>query len=157
MAAALQGVAFTDAAIARVYVLAGDAGVILRSRVTGTEFTYKVTKAARGGHYVVLETNIVKLTVGEDSHFGRTVTPYLGRIDGGRFSMTRNSELPADDTAVKAFMFFWRHLSDGCIPDGLEVLHTGRCGACSRKLKTQESILNGIGPECARKRELRCA
>ena len=37
------------------------------------------------------------------------------------------------------------------IPEHLEIFHEGRCCACGRKLTTPESILSGIGPECAKK------
>ena len=158
MPKATQGVAFTDAATARVYALAGDAGVILRSGNTGIEFTYKITAARKGGHYVLLETNIVRFPSASDNPFAiHTEQPYLGRIDGAAFTLTKNSQRPADDPAVRAFSFFWKHLSEGRIPEKLEVRHTGRCGACGRKLRTQESILDGIGPECGKKLALRCA
>ena len=37
------------------------------------------------------------------------------------------------------------------LPEGYKVFHAGRCGRCGRLLTVPESIISGIGPECARK------
>lgn len=39
-----------------------------------------------------------------------------------------------------------------CFPSVIRFMHSGSCGRCSRQLTVPESLITGIGPECARRK-----
>ncbi len=135
---------FQTAADAATYVKAGKATVTLKSRRTGTHFTYKVRKVPdKPGFFVSLLT-------GPDNE---TSFSFLGVIwAGSHLKATTKSCASTSAPSFRAFAYFWdRVVERQCQPPDLEVYHEGRCGRCNRKLTTPESVARGIGPECWRK------
>jgi hypothetical protein len=132
---------FKDAKTAAAYAFAGNAGITLRSTVTGAHFTFKVTSPRTNADNVLF----VSVLVGADDY------RYIGMLDASRtFRTTAKSQIARDAKATAAFRYFIAALAKGEIPSVLEVRHEGRCGACGRKITTPSSLDSGIGPECAR-------
>ena len=139
------------------FILAGNAYFTIRSRRTGTRFTYRVSlprdkEEPQGPD----KRYFVSLLTGPDNWSNYT---YIGLISvrpgqpgGPEFRLTKGSKLSMDAPGVKAFAWAWARIATGQpIPAGLEVWHEGKCGRCGRKLTVPESIASGIGPECALK------
>lgn len=54
--------------------------------------------------------------------------------------------------SIKGLMWVIKVLElRGCIPGSVHVIHHGRCSRCGRKLKDEESLRYGLGPECRKK------
>lgn len=124
------------------FVLAGKARFTVVSKKTGTRFTYKVTAKKDGPHFVAVLT-------GSNNESDYT---YLGTIfEGKTYKHGRKSPIGPEAPSAKAFAWFWAMLSKGALPEACEVHHEGRCCRCARALTVPESILSGIGPECAGK------
>jgi|SRR5215831_3281293 len=138
---------FTNPSEARTYTLAGKAKVTLTSKVTGKHLTYKVSQAQDRETRQPQNRWFVALLTGPDNENDFT---YLGMINGGhQFGLTKASKFAADSTPVRAFAYFWRHLTErGVIPNDLEVRHNNSCGRCGRELTTPDSIDSGLGPIC---------
>jgi len=136
---------FSHAGVTVRFMLGGNAIVTFESEKTGTHFTYRVQAP--------------KKVWGSASHFVAVLTSpdqytYLGCIFGSKvYAHGRNSKIGPEATSAKAFMWAWKKLSAGIMPEGMGVFHEGRCGRCSRRLTTPESVSSGIGPECAKKME----
>jgi hypothetical protein len=132
---------FTDASLARAFLLAGHARFTLVSRKRGTRFTYQVTKGKddNSPHFVALLSGPCNT---DDYRF-------LGSIfaDGG-YRHGRKSKIGPEAPSARAFAWAWARLASGEIPAELEVWHEGRCGRCGRALTVPESIAIGIGPVC---------
>jgi hypothetical protein len=129
----------------RAFALAGNATLTLRSKRTGTRFTFKLRQPEPE------KPHFVSLLTGTDNEGDFT---YVGMIrpQDGDFMLTRGSKLVHDAPAVVAFRWFWKAMRAGVMPETLEVWHEGRCGRCGRKLTVPESILTGFGPECIKRR-----
>lgn len=135
----------------RTYMLAGRATLTIRSKKTGTRFTYKINKLKDKSIWFV---NVLR---GPDNTSDFT---YMGIIKEGTtpeqkfFTLTSKSRVTKDALSVKAFLYLTEHIfSDEGIaslflPEQLEVWHEGHCGRCGRKLTVPESVQRGIGPEC---------
>jgi hypothetical protein len=135
---------FTDASLARAFLLAGHARFTLVSRKTGTRFTYQVTKGKddTSPHFVALLSGPCNT---DDYRF-------LGSIfQGGRYAHGRKSHVAPHAPSARAFAWAWAKLAAGEVPAELEVWHEGCCGRCGRALTVPESIEAGLGPECAKK------
>lgn len=130
---------FASADDVKRYVTAGRAVFSLKSLATGAHYTFRVTASDDG------KVRFVSLLTSPD-HF-----TYMGIVgENGSFHLTRKSAYGVDSTPVKAFTYFWRHLWErGTVPPQLEVRHEGHCGRCNRPLTHPDSLLRGIGPECA--------
>ena len=50
-----------------------------------------------------------------------------------------------DTPSIAAFAVAFRMLASGVMPNSLEVIHSGRCGRCARKLTVPESVASGFG------------
>lgn len=126
----------------RHFVTAGNAIVTIRSKATGTRFTYKITESdPKPGQMPVY---FVGLLNGSDNTSDYV---YMGTLFASGFRTTRKSRIAADAPSAVAFAWFATHFEDGRI----EVWHEGRCGRCGRKLTVPESIASGLGPDCATK------
>lgn len=133
----------------RAFVFAGNARFTIRSKDTGTRYTYRVNKGKNPGKPVFF----CSLLTGPDNsssytYFGQffgTVEQGLKYVHGkpaqGRPSRSAES--------VKAFAYVIGNLIDReRLPDGVEFWHEGSCGRCGRPLTVPESVESGFGPEC---------
>ena len=137
----------TDTHAAGRFLYAGNATFTLRSKKTGTRFTYKVSHK-KGG-----DVSFVSLLTGPDN---RNDFRYLGLLPDDRAGEVRwigkgKSCASHDAPSAKAFRYFLDYVWGRNDGKGLEVWHEGRCGRCGRKLTVPESIATGLGPECADK------
>jgi hypothetical protein len=134
------------------FILGGSATVTLRSEVTGTRFTYKVTRKGAADGRVL---HFVALLNGPDNTADFT---FLGTIFPPdtwsrvlTFKHGKRSTVSADASSLKAFDWAFKKLAAGVMPEQLSVFHSGRCCRCNRLLTTPESVARGIGPECLTK------
>lgn len=131
----------------REFVLAGNATITLLSRVTLQRFTYKIRQPDEN------KPHFVGLLRGADNEndFQFMGTIFKGsHLAQSSYVPGRSSRIGHESFSSKAFIWFWKHLRKGELPDSLEVWHEGRCGRCGRKLTVPSSIESGMGPECAR-------
>src|SRR5262245_5106498 len=114
---------FTDAKSALDYMMAGKATVTLKSLKTSTRFTYKLTfkESDRPGSNGV---TFVALMNGPDN---TADFQYMGHIfnDQGVYHHGKKSKVSWDAPGAKAFIWAHRQLSQGKMPDVLEVWHSG--------------------------------
>ena len=137
-----------EAALA--FILAGNAYFTVRSKKTGTRFTFRVAipKWARKEDKDVF---YVSLLNGPDNTSNYT---YMGMIRDGRFSLAKKTLITKDAPSYKALEFTMMNLGRKHLPTTLEIWHEGRCGRCGHMLTVPESIERGIGPECAGRLEV---
>lgn len=142
----------TTVADIRRYVEAGKATLTIKSRKTGTRFTYlfKRPPAEPGKDRPIWAA----LLSGPDN-----VTDYqfLGTLwtDAAvayRYRHGGKSKVSSSSPSVLALQWLVKALTHGekSLAQA-EIWHEGRCGRCGRKLTVPESIANGLGPECAGK------
>lgn len=145
-----------DAETALEYITAGNAYFTLRSKKTGTRYTFRVNKPKDDDNQKtyrpanLVERYFVALLSGPQNTDDYT---YLGMIQDNVFRLTKASRMNMDSTPVKAFSWAFARLVQRELPEQLEIWHDGRCGRCGRKLTVPESVERGIGPECAGKME----
>ncbi len=131
------------------FMFAGRSIVTLHSLATDHHYTYQITLAneCRDLNRSLDYTDwwYVKLLIGPNNTKDYT---YIGTITGDRFRLTARSKLPADSKPVRAFAWAFERIMQGRPIDGVEVLHSSRCGRCGRRLTRPDSLEMGIGPEC---------
>jgi hypothetical protein len=144
---------FKDAQSAMRYMMAGKAIITIRSVKTGTRFTYRLRlkepEEGQNGTQRGPVTFVGVLTGPENT----SNYQYLGHIFStqGVYWHGRKSKISKDAPAAKAFDWTFKQLSQGKLPDVLEIWHEGSCGRCGRTLTVPESISSGFGPECVSK------
>lgn len=126
------------------FALAGRAVFTIRSKETGTRFTYRVRAASPADRNCFF---VDYLGGADNENDWRFIGSLLPRRNAYAFFHSRKAKASADTPVVVAFGWTWSH------PDSskLEVWHEGRCGRCGRRLTVPESIASGLGPECATK------
>jgi hypothetical protein len=126
------------------FMFGGNATFTLRSEKTGTRYTYKIRQKDEGAPFYVL----VLRGSDNDRHYR-----YIGCIFGeNRGTLKAGANGMPRAASFKALSWTLAQLAAHArIPEQLSIFHEGRCCACGRKLTTPESILSGIGPECAKK------
>lgn len=148
------------------FALAGNATMTIRGRRTGTRFTFRVRIAEGQEH----GPWFVQVLTGPENTSSYT---YLGMITtSGEFRTSRKATISTEAPSFRMFSTVWARvlrLADRTgagqgvgvaefisripeteIPE-IEVFHAGKCCRCGRKLTTPESVLSGIGPDCASK------
>lgn len=135
-----------SAAEIQEFIFAGNAYFTIRSKATGTRYTYRVSKA-KNDNSLYGEMFFVSLLAGPEN---TSDYEYMGVVDNKGFRLTRASKLNTTSNPVVAFSFLFKNISKGCLHDQLEFWHAGRCGRCGRMLTVPESVASGFGPECIR-------
>lgn len=140
------------------WILAGHAVFTLRSKRTGTRYTYKVvaptetTEAGGKRKNRAADVRFVSVLTGPDNEADYS---FIGTIflRGNQFRYSAKAHLNLRDPSIQAFMWFWGQVSDFpfTVPDQCEFWHEGSCGRCGRRLTDLESISSGYGPECINK------
>ena len=120
------------------FILGGNATFTLHNTLKGTHLTFKVQQSKQEK-----DLFFVKVLTGSDNEADYT---YLGLIKNNIYWHGRKSRISRDAISARAFEWFWSNISR--LPDGLQVMHNGRCGRCGRTLTVPESIASGFGPEC---------
>lgn len=143
---------FTNAKDALAFITAGNAYFTLRSKKTGTRYTYRVGKPKKSR-----EKNedfwYVSLLNGPDNEHNYTYAANMKSTSSGlNVWHTEKTRVTPDAPSMIAFNWMLRTLQQNVLHPSLEVWHEGRCGRCGRKLTVPESIAAGIGPECAGRR-----
>lgn len=135
-----------DPAAALRYVLGGQATFTLRSKRTGTRFTYHVNKSDDGKVF------FVKVLTGADNvnNYQFIGTIFDAATPFPVFRYSRKSRITTGAPSVVAFVWAFSRLAAGVAPAELEIWHSGSCGRCGRRLTVPESVASGFGPECAR-------
>lgn len=144
----------SSATVAKGFILAGNAYFTVRSKKTGTRYTYRVSRAACSRCKRLdcqcwkYPTYFVALLTGPDNTEDYS---YLGILRENAFQLTRASKMNDASLPVRAFRWVWDALAKGAYPGNVEIWHEGRCGRCGRTLTVPESVERGIGPDCAGK------
>lgn len=126
------------------YLLAGRAIITIVNRQTGGRFTFKITRAEAKRDNDP-PTWFVAALAGTDHY------QYLGFIRAGCYKPNLLKVAADAPTQQAATWLLPRMLARHPLPEGVDVLHSGRCGRCGRTLTTPDSIERGLGPECAGK------
>lgn len=125
------------------FLRAGNAVFTIRSKRTGTRFTFKVRKPGDD------TPHFVSVLTGSDNDNDYT---FLGSIFAdGTYRHGRKSTISQTAPSAVAFAWFWDNIADPALMEKVEVWHEGRCCRCGRRLTVPSSIESGIGPECATK------
>lgn len=128
------------------FALAGKAIFTVENQRTGGRHTFRVTAAKPRTD--TQATWFVSHLAGSDNE---TSYQYLGFIRAGAYQPSTKKVTLDAPSQKAARWFFPRLLAQHALPNEVEVHHANRCGRCGRLLTTPESILRGLGPECAEK------
>jgi hypothetical protein len=134
------------------YLMAGNAIVTLKSKASGSHFTFKIREMRDSpmGYFVSLLTGPNNEEWGDYSYMG-----IMNAAEGEptlSFRTTAKSCAGEDAASVKGFRWMLRMLNaNKDFSASAEVYHEGRCGRCSRTLTDPESIETGLGPICREK------
>lgn len=122
---------------AAAFIFGGKARFTLKSRKTGAHISLRVKKAKDGDCYFVYARK------GEGYS-------YMGWMKSGDTAVrvSKKSNPAATGAPRTALEWSLKKLSEGSVPDQLEIWHEGCCCRCGRKLTDPVSIQRGIGPEC---------
>lgn len=133
---------FTEISHTKIFMLAGNSTITIKSSLSGKHYTYRVKKIREDG-----PVYYVSLLNGSDNEKSYC---YIGLYDSvsNKFKITSKSKMTYNSTPVKAFQYFIKGFDNKMFPKHLEVYHENKCGRCNRKLTTPESIESGFGPEC---------
>lgn len=124
----------------KTFALAGKAIFTVVSKKTGSRFTFKVSRPDENSPH------FVKVLTGPDNENSYT---FLGTIfNGSTFRHGKKSRIPMNAPSALAFEYLWKHI-DNPPTDKIEIHHEGKCCRCGRTLTVPESLLTGVGPECA--------
>jgi len=125
------------------FLFGGNSTITLKSIETGKHFTFKVKQADMKDKNSLFFVSVLS---GSDNYSNYS---YIGIIKNkSEFRLTQKSKVGSDAISFKAFNYFFNQIKTGKINNKLEVLHSGKCARCNRKLTTPESIKSGFGPIC---------
>lgn len=123
----------------------GGRAVFTVSNGKDSHYTYRIS------HTNDTQPLFVGLLTGPDNESSYT---YLGVYEPVTHSvrLTKSSKFTDDTIPVKVIRWAIKQVVEGKqLPSGYAIQHEGKCCRCGRTLTTDESINNGIGPECIKK------
>lgn len=127
------------------FLLGGRCECVIRNTDTQNSFKYIINVSGvsedRGMFFVYVYKDNKKV--------------YAGFIrcskDGFTYGQGKKGLLTENDIEVKALMYVLKNSLR--LPSCVEVMHTGKCSRCGRKLTNPESINIGLGPDCVKKKK----
>ncbi len=122
------------------FIFAGNSTVTFRNVDSGNRFTFKVKKSKNN------DTYFVSVLSGPENW------TYLGTMCDGKYKHGIKSTLREGVQCEKVFVYILNKLKTESLPECIEIWHKGKCGKCGRTLTTPESIKNGLGPECSKRK-----
>jgi hypothetical protein len=122
------------------FIFAGNSTVTFRNVDSGNRFTFKVKKSKNN------DTYFVSVLSGPENW------TYLGTMCDGKYKHGVKSTLREGVQSEKVFVYILNKLKTESLPECIEIWHEGKCGKCGRTLTTPESIKNGLGPECSKRK-----
>ena len=124
------------------YILAGNSTFTVKNTESRNRFTFKVRKPKKKDATV----HFVSVMSGTDSY------QYLGTIFNSKdYYHGKKSKIAASAQSEKVFQYIFSKLITQRLSSLIAIFHSGTCGRCGRKLTVPESIISGIGPECAKR------
>jgi len=131
------------------YMLAGKSEVTMISTQTGNTLSYKIIKKKSDKNESEFIYFIYHISENELIYAGIMV--YKEDIDTFEFYKGQKGNLDTDHIAIKGLLSVVNKLHKGNYDIPVEIYHCGRCGKCGKRLTTPDSILSGVGPECAKR------
>lgn len=130
------------------FIFGGKAIFTIKNEKTGNRFTFKLRKKD------TVDPNnpvfFVSVLAGSDNDNSYS---FLGTIfNKTRYSHSVKSKISSTANSAKVFDWFFKHLTNGTLPEYISMFHEGKCAQCGRTLTVPESIISGFGPECSRRR-----
>lgn len=142
----------TDPKLALAYLIQARRNTVtFHSVASGARFTFQIQPSDKKQAKEKGAKDLrfwVKFLCGQDNENDYR---YLGQILNGRFSLTKkslDSGLSEKTPAYIAFKTSFDALVAGRMPGWLEVIPSGRCARCGRKITVPDSVKDGFGPEC---------
>lgn len=133
------------------FITGGKAIFTLLSTKTNKHFTYKVT-CPKDKSRERSDILFVSVLSGSDNTSDYTYIGYLKKTNGAwTFFYDTNSKFKHSSLSIVAFNYCFNgyYRSNSSDLNGkVEFLHMGKCCRCARPLTDQQSIKNGIGPDC---------
>ena len=130
----------------RKFVFAGNSVFTILNQATKNRFTIKVKKHKEN------EVWFVSVLTGSDNINSYTfIGTYFPTTysKGGEYKKSFKSKITNDAVSSKTVSwFFKKFFNNQSKYPTVKVYHEGRCGRCSRRLTTPESIKASFGPEC---------
>lgn len=124
------------------YMLAGKACIILYNITTGTFVKFWLTVKKVDG---VVTSWWIYTNPEKTEYIG-----YIMKNDTLRLRYPDKDMVNTQSAGIVAMEWFWPRLLSGTLPNTVAVLHNGYCGRCGRELTNPESLITGLGPECAK-------
>lgn len=159
MNADLSGQLRTPAAI-EAYITGGNAYATIRSKKSGTRYTYRFQAAPNPNLTRDTRPIFVSVLNGDDNEsdyrFFGTIFISAETKQILEYKHSRKTRITEEAPCVKAIRWVLGNIRRGGTalenPSNflhqVEVWHEGRCGRCGRKLTVPESVSSGFGPEC---------
>lgn len=135
--------------VALRFVLAGKCEFTMVSGKTGAKIEYKLQKKAstKAGLEFIYFLNT---KIGSDYVYCGILS-YDESVGEFKFFKGQKGRLDNEHINVKSLLFVLNNLNKGITNLNIRIYHVGKCGRCSKKLTTPESIMTGLGPECSKK------
>ena len=147
--------ALTTSIDLRRFLLAGHAIVTVKSRKTGSRFTFKFSRPDEEPNQPRERPIWVRVLSGADnnSDYAYLGTVWIDAQGIWAYRHGRKSRVAENAPSVAAAKWFIAILQrdPAKLFETAEIWHEGRCGRCGRRLTVPESISTGFGPECAGK------
>ena len=124
------------------FVLAGQAIFTIEDPVEGVRFTYQVHRHKEDKVW------FVRLFKGPNNIADYDYLCYFK--ENLKVKVSKKSPMPIDSLPVATFNYFMKNIDAPSL--WLNIYHSGKCGRCGRRLTVPESIMTGLGPECAKYR-----
>lgn len=131
--------------ISKDFLLAGRA-IFTAVNASGERYTFRVSRKA-GVHASIYFGAVLQGADRANDY------RYVGIVDTTRMRLSATKKGLAPESRAFRALDWILMVVDGKrdLPEGYALMHAGRCGRCGRLLTVPESIVTGLGPECAEK------
>jgi hypothetical protein len=131
------------------FATAGNATFTVSNLTTGNRFTFRVKQSKNPSAKHLRFVQVLTGNNNENSYeFLGTLFP---SVTGFYYAHGKRSRITSEAPSAKCFAWLWRYVDELAAFPQVQIRHAGKCCRCGRKLTVPNSVLSGVGPECAGK------
>lgn len=131
-----------DKTMVESFILGGKAEFTILQDMGNVQARYRVVKSKDSKLWFIYST--------EENQTSLSYQGFITKYDLSYSSMRygKNSPRNPNKRSNRALLWVLQHAVKDALPDGVHVIHHGKCSVCGRPLKDTTSLMYGVGPVC---------
>lgn len=135
-----------DKTMIESFILGGKAEFTILQDTNNVQARYRVVKSKDSKLWFIYSTEENQTSLSYQGFITKDDLSSSSVYSSMRYG--KNSPRNPNERSNRALLWVLQHAVKDALPDGVHVIHHGKCSVCGRPLKDTTSLMYGVGPVC---------